>query len=65
MNNNVFRPLFQAACEVSLLLFAGLLVLDQWLPNFAQLSVRLDILAIFVVFCGVVFFLQSKKSSKS
>ena len=52
-----FTVVFRAALEVSLLLFVVLLALDQWLPNFASLSLRLDFIGWCVVFCGVVYFL--------
>ncbi len=65
MNHSFALSLFRAAFEVSLFVFVVLFALDQWLPNFATLSVRLDFFGFFVVFCGVVFFLlQFKKSLK-
>ena len=65
MNRLFFTQLFRAAFEVFSLIFIALLFLDQWLPNFALLSVRLDWLGWFVVLCGVVYFvLEFKKPSK-
>jgi hypothetical protein len=65
MNRHFFTLVFRAAFEVSLLLFVLLLFLDQWLSNFARLSVRLDWLGWFVVICGVAhWLLLFKKSPK-
>ncbi len=62
---SLIKNVHQAALEICSALFLVLLVLDQWLPGFAQFSINLDYFGLFVLFLALIhilFYFQKQEN---